>query len=117
MPKERAQKKEEIEDVVLWNVDRTLRRYGGDRQLKGQAEGLYTGITKFLNDNGMFKKKRRAVDARGKLLIREISVGDLTDEGFEFLKKVMKPWFNSKAAAKDPTKTAILEKHLKQVRG
>ena|SRR5262249_10676327 len=107
----------ELKDVELWNVDEALEPYGRNRVAKSQTEGKYTGIIKFLNEHGMFSKKRRVVDANGRLLIRQVFVGDLTDEGLSFVRKVLKPWFSSKTAAKDPTNTAILEKHLKKMRG
>jgi hypothetical protein len=107
----------DLKKVELWNVDEELKPYGRNRLAKSQAEGKYMGIIMFLNDNGMFKKKRRVVDKTGKLLIRRVFVGDLTDEGFEFVKAVLDPWFSSKIAAKDPTNTALLERYLKKMRG
>jgi hypothetical protein len=107
----------DLKKVELWNVDESLEPYGRNRLARSQVENKYTGIIKFLNDNGMFKKKRRVVDASGNLLIRRVFVGDLTDEGFRFVKAVLKPWFRSKTAAENPTNTALLEKYLKKVRG
>jgi hypothetical protein len=104
-------------EVAFWDVDEDLKPYGRDRLLRSQAEGQYTAIIKFISDNGLFKKKRRAVDASGKLLIRQVFASDLTSEGIEFVKAAHRPWFRSAATAKDPTKTTILEKYLKQVRG
>lgn len=109
--------KAKTKEVAFWDVDEDLKPYGRDRLLKGQAEGQYTGIIKFLSDKGMFKKKRRAVDANGKLLIRQVFASDLTEEGIAFVKAAHKAWFGSKASAKDPSNTALLEKYLKQVRG
>jgi hypothetical protein len=85
--------------------------------LKAQAEGQYTAIIKFLSDNGMFKKQRPAVDARGKLLIRRVFGQDLTPEGVAFVRVANKPWFGAKASAKDPSNIQLLEKYLVQVRG
>ncbi|SFN87705.1 hypothetical protein SAMN05216386_2049 [Nitrosospira briensis] len=116
MAKKSGEKKEDIEDVEIWNVDETLKCYGRDRLLRSQAEGQFTAIIKFLSDNGMFKEKRQAIDENGKLLIRRVLVRDLTDEGFSFVKAVLKPWFGSKATARDPSNTTILEKYLKEVR-
>jgi hypothetical protein len=116
MPKKLPTRRE-LKDVELWNVDEALEPYGRNRVAKSQTEGKYTAIIKFLNEHGMFRKKRRVVDAKGKLLIRQVFVGELTDEGLSFVRKVLKPWFSSKTAAEDPTNTAILEKHLKSMRG
>ena len=110
-------KGEKKKAVPFWDVDETLKAYGRDRVLRSQAEGQYTGIIKFLSDNGMFKKKRRAVDANGRLLIRQVFGSDLTDEGVKFVRAAHKPWFRSKVSATDPSNTKLLEKYLKQVRG
>ncbi len=109
--------KEQRKPIAFWDVDQDLKPYARDKLLKSQAEGQYTAIIKFLNDNGMFKKKRRAVDANGKLLIRRVFGQDLTPEGIAFVKAAHKAWFGSKASAKDPSNTALLERYLKQVRG
>jgi hypothetical protein len=103
--------------IAFWDVDEDLKPYGRDKLLKSQAEGQYTAIIKFLSDNGMFKTKRRAVDANGKLLIRRVFGQDLTPEGIAFVKAAHKTWFRSKASAKNPSNTSLLEKYLKQVRG
>lgn len=108
---------EEFDEVAFWDVDEDLKPYGRDRLLRSQAEGQYPAIIKFLSDNGMFKKERRAVDANGKLLIRQVFARDLTDEGIAFVKAAHKAWFGSKASARDPSNTALLEKYLKKVRG
>ncbi|WP_152562753.1 hypothetical protein [Caballeronia grimmiae] len=107
----------DLKKVELWNVDESLESYGANRMARSQVENKYKGLIKFLNENGMFKKKRRVVDASGKLLVRQVFVGDLTDEGFRFVKEVLKPWLRSKTAAENPANTAILEKYLKKVRG
>ena len=116
MAKQKPEEKKSKE-VAFWDVDEGLIPYGRNRLAKSQAEGKYMGIIKFLSDNGMFKKKRRAVDANGKLLIRQVFAIDLTDEGISFVKASHKAWFGSKASAKDPSNTALLEKYLKKVRG
>lgn len=103
-------------EIAFWDVERDLKPYGRDRVLRGQAEGQYTAIIKFLGDNGMFKKKRRTVDASGKLLIRRVFASDLTDVGIAFVKAAHRAWFRSKASAKDPSDTALLQKYLEQVR-
>lgn len=102
--------------IAIWDVDEVLQAYGRDRELRRMAEGQYTGIIKFLADNGMFKKKRRAVDASGKLLIRQVFDADLTTEGQAFVRLTIKPWFRSKKSAKDPTDTSILETYLAKLR-
>ena len=102
--------------IAIWDVDEVLEAYGRDRALRRMAEGQYTGIIRFLADNGMFKKKRRAVDASGKLLIRQVFDADLTTEGQAFVRLTIKPWFRSKKSAKDPTDTAILQTYLARVR-
>ena len=107
---------EDDENIAIWDVDEDLKAYGRDRELRKMAEGQYTGIIKFMSDNGLFKTKRRAVDAEGKLLIREVFDRDLTEEGQKFVRATIKPWFRSKTSAKDPTNTSILEKHLKELR-
>lgn len=107
---------EALERIAIWDVDETLKAYGRDRELKAMAEGQYTGIIKFMSDNGLFTKKRRAVDGDGKLSIRKVFDHDLTEEGRKFVRLTLKPWFRSKASAKDPSNTAILEKHLKELR-
>ena len=112
-----APKDERVKRIAFWDVDRDLMPYSRDKLLKSQAEGQYTAIIKFLSDHGMFKKKRRAVDANGKLLIRQVFGSDLTDEGIEFVKAAHKSWFRSTASAKNPSNTALLVKYLKQVRG
>jgi hypothetical protein len=110
-------KKKTTKGIPFWDVDRDLKPYSRDKLLKSQAEGQYTAIIKFLSDHGMFKKKRQAVDANGKLLIRRVFGQDLTPEGIAFVKVAHKPWFSSKTSAKDPSNTALLEKYLAQVRG
>jgi hypothetical protein len=107
---------EEMGDIAIWDVDETLEAYGRDRALKAIVEGQYTGIIRFMSDNGLFEKKRRAVDAAGKLLIRQVFDRDLTKEGQKFVRLTIKPWFRSKTSAKDPSNTAILEKHLAKLR-
>jgi hypothetical protein len=107
---------EDFGDIAIWDVDEDLKPYGRDRVLRSMAEGQYTAIIKFISDNGMFKKKRKAVDASGKLLIRQVFDNDLTEEGKAFVRLTIKPWFRSRVSAKDPGNTAILEKYLKEVR-
>ena len=107
---------EDDENIAIWDVDEDLKPYGRDRELRKAAEGQYTGIIKFMSDNGLFKKKRRAVDADGKLLIRQVFDADLTEQGRAFVRLTIKPWFKSKVSAKDPGNTAILEKYLKELR-
>jgi hypothetical protein len=104
-------------EIAFWEVDEDLKPYRRDKLLKSQAERQYTGIIKFLSDNGMFKRKRRAVDLHGKLLIRQVFASDLTDEGIEFVKIAHRPWFRSKAAGENPTNIKMLEKFLKTMRG
>lgn len=104
------------ENIAIWDVDEDLKPYGRDRELKKAAENQYTGIIKFMSENGLFRKKRRAVDGEGKLLIRRVFDADLTEEGQAFVRLTIKPWFRSKASAKDPSNTAILEKYLKELR-
>lgn len=116
-PKHEEDEGEDDENIAIWDVDEDLKAYGRDRELRKMAEGQYTGIIKFMSENGLFKKKRRAVDAAGVLLIREVFDRDLTDEGKTFVRATIKPWFRSKTSAKDPSNTAILEKHLKALRG
>jgi hypothetical protein len=110
-------KRESAQKIPFWDLDRDLKPYSRDKELKRQAEGQYTAIIKFISDNDMFKKKRRAVDADGRLLIRQVFGIDLTDEGVKFVRAAHKAWFRSKASAKDPSNTKLLEKYLKQVRG
>ena len=114
---EQVPKEKKIKEIAFWDVDEDLKPYSRDKVLKGQAAGQYTAIIKFLSDNEMFKKKRSAVDANGKLLIRQVFAGDLTDEGIAFVKAAHSAWFESKASAKDPSNTALLEKYLGKVRG
>ena len=111
-----ASKERESKEVAFWDVDEDIKPYGRDRLAKSQAEGKYMGIIKFLSDNGMFKKKRRAVDEHGKLLVRQVFASDLTEEGISFVRAAHSAWFASKTAAKNPENTALLEKYLKQVR-
>jgi hypothetical protein len=105
----RKPKVKKEKEVAFWDVDEDLKPYGNNRVARSQSEGKYTGIIKFLSDKGMFKKKRRAVDANGKLLIRRVFESELTDEGIAFVIAAHRSWFRSKAAAKDPTNTAMLE--------
>lgn len=112
----REPEEKKLKKVPFWDVDEDVKPYGRNRLARSQSEGKYTGMIKFLSDNGMFKKKRRAVDANGKLLIRQVFGSDLTDEGIAFVRAAHKSWFSSKTAAKDPTNTALLEKYLRQVR-
>lgn len=104
-------------DIAIWDVDEDLKAYGRDRELRAMAEGQYTGIITFMSEHGLFRKQRRAVDARGKLVLRQVFDRDLTEEGQNFVRATIKPWFRSKTSAKDPTNTAILEKHLRKIRG
>lgn len=113
----REPEKEESKEVAFWDVDEDIKPYGRNRLAKNQAEGKYMGIIKFLSDNGLLRKKRRAVNANGKLLIRQVFASDLTDEGISFVKAAHKPWFSSKTAAENPNNTALLEKYLKKLRG
>jgi len=41
---------------------------------------------------------------------------DLTPEGIAFVKAAQRSWFRSKAAAKDPRDTTLLENYLAKVR-
>ena len=102
---------------AFWNVDESLRPYARDKELRRQVEGQYTGIIKFMSDNGLFKKRRRAVDEKGRLLIRQVFASDVTEEGIAFVKAAYRPWLRSKASAKDPSNTALLQKYLKKTRG
>src|ERR1051325_1406051 len=103
-----ARKDRRIKAIAFWDVDRDLKPYARDKLLKSQAEGQYTAIIRFLSDNGLFKKKRRAVDANGRLLIRRVFGRDLTERGIAFVRAAHEAWFRSKASARDPSNTALL---------
>jgi hypothetical protein len=104
------------EDIAIWDVDEDLKSYRREPELRRSVEGQYTGIIKFMSDNGLFKKKRPAVDAGGKLLIRQVYDRDLTDLGQAFVRLAIKPWFRSKTSAQDPGNTRLLEKYLRQLK-
>lgn len=108
--------KKNSKEISFWNVDETLKSYKGEPDLKKQAEGQYTGIINFMNENGLFKKKRKTVNAKGELAVREVFASDLTEEGIAFVRVAHSAWFNSKASAKNSTNVKLLEKYLKQVR-
>lgn len=72
----------------------------------------YTSAIEFMMNNGLFKKRRPAVDANGRLLVRRVFSADLTRMGLKFAPLVEHYWFQSKASAEYPANTAVLEKHL-----
>lgn len=109
-------KKSTPAEIPFWDIDEDLKAYSREPVLRKMAEGQLIGIIDFINENGLFKKKRKSYDASGKFLIRQLFASELTEEGIAFVKSAAKPWFRSKTSAKDPDNRQLLEKYLKLVR-
>lgn len=110
-------KKNTPKEIPFWDIDEDLKAYGRDKVLRKMAEGQFIGILDFINENGLFKKKKNAYDASGNFLIRQLFASELTEEGILFVRAAHIAWFRSKASAKDPTNRKLLEKYLNQIRG
>jgi hypothetical protein len=103
-------------NTEVWDLDGILPSYREVPGLRQQVINAHASIAKFMDDNGLFRKKRRVFDAKGKLLVRSVFVNDLTSEGLRFVKVAADSWFGSKASNEYPANTQLLEKHLKSVR-
>lgn len=102
---------------ILWDVDEELKPYRGVPDMKKMVEGQYTGFIRFMAEHGLFTTSSAVVDKSGKLTQRIIYLDELTKEGFEFVKLAENAWLKSKASAKDPSKTTLLDKKLAELRG
>src|SRR5262245_43956519 len=102
--------------IAIWDLDAILPSYRGVPELRRAVVNCYTSAIEFMMNNGLFKKKRRAVDGNGKLLLRKVFSRDLTREGLKFAPLVEHYWFRAKASSEYPANTALLEKHLATIR-
>jgi len=97
---------EEAYDIIFEGFKDDI--YLRDKTLEVIAEGQFTAFYNFINDNGLFRIKKKKSP-------RYFSDG-LTQKGEAFVKLAAEPWFRSKASAKDPGNIELLEKYLKQVK-
>jgi hypothetical protein len=102
--------------IAIWDVDSILPSYRNVPELRRAVVNAYTSAIKFMMDNGMFKKRRPAVGAKGRLLVRRVFSADLTREGNKFIMLAEYYWFSCKASNEYPANTAVLEKHLGTLR-
>lgn len=109
-------KVDDVYDLIFDGFKDMDMPYGNEKLLESIAQGQYIAIVSFINDNNLYKKKKRAYNAKGKFLLFELYSEDLTAQGQAFVKLAAEPWFRSRASAKDPGNIELLEKYLKQVR-
>jgi hypothetical protein len=105
-----------MHNTELWNLDGILPSYSEVPDLRQNVINAYTGIAKFMSDNGLFKTKRKVLGPKGELLVRRVFVNDLTSEGVRFARLAEFSWFASKASNSYPANSQLLEKHLRSVR-
>ncbi len=73
-----------------------------------------TALRKFFSDNGLLTVD--AFDAKHNLIDREYRKDDFTADGMELLRRKEGAWLKSKASAKNPPDTKMLEKALAEIR-
>jgi len=102
--------------IAIWDLDSILPSYREVPELRRAVVNCYTSAIEFMMNNGLFKKRRRAVDQKGKLLVRRVFSSDLTRAGLKFAPLVEHHWFRAKASSEYPANTTLLEKHLATIR-
>src|SRR5262245_24142974 len=103
-------KKQFVIDQVSWHISTP-----GNVESRNHIEWRFRILAAFLEDNGLAKR----VLLSSKDVITDafcISTSDLTDEGFELMRRGYDKWLRALDKGKDPGYTRILQRILEGIR-